>query len=78
MANRKQTEIVVAKDCATTQFAACDRGRNVRGLGGRRDEMGRKPREFVRRHFLIARRLRDCLTTTAGLSRDAGDRLELE
>ena len=41
-------------------------------------EMGLKAREFVRQNFLMTRHLREYLTLMVGLTREAGDRIEVE
>lgn len=61
---------------STPQGAAL-RARYLLRDRGRREEMGRKAREFVRENFLITRHLREYLTLMLGLSRGAVDRLEL-
>ncbi len=62
----------------STPEGAALRARYLLRNRDRRDEMGRKAREFVRQNFLITRHLREYLTLMVGLSRGAGDRLELE
>jgi len=61
---------------STPQGAAL-RARYLLRNHGRLDEMGRQARQFVRENFLITRHLREYLTLMLGLTRGAGDRLEL-
>jgi trehalose synthase len=61
---------------STPQGAAL-RARYLLGNRDRLQEMGRKARQFVLENFLITRHLREYLTLMLGLTRGAGDRLEL-